>query len=318
MRLALLIVSIILFQFVEGQELPVYNEYHLNKSLINPAIIGSEQCTWFKCTDRHQWSGIEGAPQLQTFSFETSISNKKELLEHNRRFQGIGAYLYLDKNGSYQNLGGQLSYAYHFYISRLHGIKLGMGLSVQLLQSSLNESGFKGDDAGPVNDPSVTGGITSLLSPNAGAGVFLYNSEFYAGLSAANLLPFFKPLNGYGSRNYFLIAGFLTGNGKDVIRLLPSLVFKTNELLQKQIDFNAKLLMDGKWWLALSYRHNFDKMPGIPVAIIPEVGINKGNFGFAYALNITPGTIQLYNYGTHEFMISYRFCSDGFRCPVYR
>lgn len=318
MRLVFIITCIILCHWAAAQELPVYNEYHLNKSLINPAIIGSEPCTWFKGTDRHQWLGMEGAPQIQTFSVEASLSNKKTLLEYNRRTHGLGAYLYRDRNGAYQNLGGAISYAYHFYISRVHGTRLGMGLSFQLLQSSLNEGAFKGDANMPINDPSITGGMTSVLTPNAGAGFFIYNSKFYTGLSAANLLPFYKPLNGSISRNYFLIAGFLSGNEKEKIRLLPSAVFKTTEDLRKQIDLNVKLLMDESWWLGLSYRHNLDNMPGMPVSIIPMVGINKGNFGFAYSLDITPGSIQQYNYGTHEFMVSYRFCRDGFRCPVYR
>ncbi len=317
MRFLFVIPFIILCQWLTAQDLPVYNEYHLNKSLINPAIIGSEQCTWFKGTDRHQWLGIEGAPQIQTLSIETSLTNKKTLLELNRRTHGLGMYLYRDKNGAYQNLGGQISYAYHFYINRLHAIKLGMGVSFQLLQSSLNESGFIADPNTPV-DLSITGGVTSVITPNAGAGLFLYNSRFYAGLSAANLLPFYKPVGGSTSRNYFLMAGFLTGTDKNKVRLLPSVVFKTTEDLRKQIDLNAKLLMDESWWVALSYRHNFDNMPGMPVSIIPMVGINKGNFGFAYALDITPNSIQRYNYGTHEFMLSYRFCRDGFRCPVYR
>jgi len=318
MRLFLVITSICLCHLISGQNLPVYNEYHLNKSLINPAIIGSEACTWFKGTDRHQWLGIEGAPQIQTFSVEASLTNKKTLLELDKRTHGLGAYLYRDKNGAYQNLGGQLSYAYHFYVNKLHGIKLGMGLSFQLLQSSLSEGGFRNDSNTPINDPTVTGGVTSVITPNAGAGLFLYNSRFYAGLSAANLLPFYKPVNGSTSRNYFLIAGYLSGNEKNRIRLLPSIVFKTTEDLRKQLDLNAKLLMDEHWWIALSYRHNFDKMPGTPVSIIPMVGINKGNFGFAYGLDITPGNILRYNYGTHEFMVSYHFCKDGFRCPVYR
>jgi type IX secretion system PorP/SprF family membrane protein len=230
----------------------------------------------------------------------------------------LGAYLYRDKNGAYQNLGGQVSYAYHFCINRLHNIKLGLGLSFEFLQSSLNETGFKDDSNGPVADIAVTGGVTSILTPNAGAGMFIYNSRFYSGISAANLMPFYKPLNGNASRNYFLIAGFLSGDEKNKYRLLPSIVIKTTEDLRKQIDLNAKLFMNNNWWLGLSYRHNLNNIPGIPVAIIPMVGINKGDFSFIYSLDLTPGQIQFYNYGTHEIMISYRFCKDGFRCPVYR
>lgn len=317
MRLLAVMILAGLCRFAVGQDLPVYNEYHLNKSLINPAIIGSEQCTWFKGTDRHQWLGIAGAPQIQTLSVETSITNKKTRLELDQRTHGLGAYVYRDKNGAYQNLGGQVSYAFHFYIDRVHAIKLGLGLSFQFLQSSLNEGVFKADPNTP-SDPAVSGGVTSVLTPNAGAGLFLYNKKFYAGLSAANLLPFYKPLNGSASRNYFLMAGFLTGDEKNKIRVLPSIVVKFNEFLNKQIDLNAKVLMNDTWWLGLSYRHNLDNMPGMPVSIIPMFGLTKGSWGFAYSLDLTPSAIQHYNYGTHEFMVSYRFCKDGYRCPVYR
>jgi type IX secretion system PorP/SprF family membrane protein len=294
-----------------AQELSIYNEYHLNKSLINPAIIGSEDCTWFKGTDRHQWVGIEGAPQIQTLSVEASISGKKSVQQTQKSTHGIGGYLYNDKNGAYRNLGGQISYAFHFFLSRNHGLKLGMGLAFKLYQESINESGLKGE-----YDPIITGGTTSVIRPDAVAGLFLYNQRFFAGLSAARLV---NQSSATGrNRNYFLMLGYLMGTERDNFRLLPSVVIKATENLEKQIDLNTKLLMGKSWWLALSYRHAFDNIPGAPVSIIPMVGLNKGNFSFAYAVDITPGSIQKFNYGTHELMISYHICGDTYRCPVYR
>jgi type IX secretion system PorP/SprF family membrane protein len=316
MRLFCLILFVLFCITSPAQELAVYNEYHLNKSLINPAIIGSEECTWVKATDRHQWVGIEDAPQIQTLSVEACISNKKALRDIDKRSHGVGIYLYRDKNGAYQNLGGQLSYAYHFFLSKKRGIKLGMGLAFRLFQASLSESGYIGD-----YDPAITGGTTSVIKPDVAAGLFLYNQKFFAGLSAARLLNQSSGISNSATgsnRNYFLMVGYLTGSERDNFRLLPSIVIKTTETLQKQIDLNAKLLMGPTWWLALSYRHQLDNIPGAPVAIIPMVGLNKGNLSFAYALDLTPGAIQKFNYGTHEFMISWHICRDGYRCPVYR
>lgn len=315
-RFFIFIILSLLIQNVNGQELPVYNEYHLNKALINPAIIGSEECIWFKGTDRHQWLGIEGAPQIQTFSVEAAVWNKKTLLETNKRIHGIGGFLYRDKNGAYSNIGGQFSYAYHFYINKLHGIKLGLGLSVRIFQASLSEADFRGDP-----DPLVTGGTTSVIRPDIGAGLFLYNQKFYTGLSVAGLMnsPIGLSENTTSSpRNYFLIAGYISGNARTHVRVLPSVVIKATEDLRKQLDLNTKLLFDERWWLAISYRHNFDNIPGRPLAIIPMVGIRKGNISFGYALELSTSTIQKFNYGTHEFMISYQLCKDGYRCPVYR
>jgi type IX secretion system PorP/SprF family membrane protein len=298
-----------------SQELPVYSEYHLNKSLINPAIIGSEACTWIKGTDRHQWIGIENAPTIQTISFETSLYKKNTVRETDKKIHGIGGYIFHDRNGAHRNLGMQISYAYHVYINKSNNTKLGLGLSFGLNQLSLDERTLHGD-----YDPLIGGNIYSILQPDAGFGLFLYNAKFFAGVSGARFLSSLVS-NGYiinPKRNYFLIAGYLTGNEKSEIRFLPSLVLKMREDLSKQIDINGKLLIQKNWWVGLSYRHNFDMMPGSPTAILPMSGVNIGNLMVGYAYEYTPGIIRQNTFGTHELVLSYRFCSDGFRCAVYR
>jgi type IX secretion system PorP/SprF family membrane protein len=316
MRIKLIILFLSYLSIANCQELPIFNEYHLNKSLINPAIIGSEPCTWLKGTDRHQWIGIEGAPSIQTISFETSQYNKKAIRETDKKIHGFGGFLYRDKNGAYQTLGGQISYAYHFYLSRAEDLKIGMGLTFRLFQASLNESDLHGD-----YDPIITGSITSALVPDAGAGVFIYNEKFFTGLSFAQLI--YSPSSAlFGSfesqRNYFLMGGLLSGDTKSNVRVLPSVVLKFREDLKMQFDLNAKILIGEIWWTGISLRHNMDKLPGKPVAILPMIGINFENLGLAYAMELTPSKIMGYNYGTHEFTLSYRFCRDTYRCPVYR
>lgn len=310
-RLVLIGYCLITLITLKAQELPVYNEYHLNKSLINPAITGSDGCTLFRGTDRHQWLGMAGAPQIQTLTLEHSIS-ARVLREFERRTQGLGLMLYRDKNGATRNLGIQASYAYHVYVNRVHGIRLGLGIAFEYFQWSLNESGFIGDP-----DPLVSGGTQSYFSPDASAGAFLYNPKWYVGLSATRLLNFMAKTSPY-PKNYFLMAGYITGSRDDRLRFLPSSVIKLNGNLDRQIDLNAKVLVDDRWWIGISYRHVLDQMPGQPVAVIPMVGFDVGNFMFTYALNITPSRLQLYNYGTHELMVGYRWCLDGFRCPVYK
>jgi type IX secretion system PorP/SprF family membrane protein len=313
MRTAFVTAFCFLQTLLFSQELPVLNEYHLNKSLINPAITGSEACALFRCTDRHQWVGVEGAPQIQTLSVDYGISNQHWQREFDRRTTGVGFLAYRDKNGAYRTLGIKGTYAYHFYVNGPEALRLGLGASVQYDQITISESGFIGDP-----DPLVTGATTSSYAPDASVGAFLYHSKFYAGLSAVHLLNFLATVTPR-NRNYFFIIGYLTGDAHERTRFQYSTVIKATEDLRRQIDLNGKLNFDERWWLGISYRHNFDKLPGEAVSIIPMMGFNAGNFDFTYALDITPKSIQLYNnYGTHELMISYRFCKDGFRCPAYR
>jgi type IX secretion system PorP/SprF family membrane protein len=298
-----------------NQELPVYNEYHLNKSLINPAIVGSEPCTWIKATDRHQWVGLENSPTIQTLSFETSLFKKKVSRETDKKIHGIGVYIYHDLNGANRTLGMHASYSYHVYLNKANNTKLGLGLSLGLNQVSLDERTLHG-----AYDPTISGTVNSILQPEAGFGLFIYNSKFYAGLSGAHYLSSFISSSYLinKERNYFLIAGYLAGKEKDALRILPSIVIKAKEDFSKQIDLNGKILFGELWWLGLSYRHNFDLMPGSPTAILPMAGININNLMICYAYEYTPGKIKQYTFGTHEFTFAYRFCKDGFRCPVYR
>lgn len=294
-----------------SQEMPVYNEYHLNKALINPAIIGSEGCTWIKGTDMHQWVGMSGAPQIQTLSVEASLRNRKLMRETDQRIQGLGAFLYRDVNGAYRTLGAQVSYAYHIYVSKSRDVKLGFGLSFRMMLASLNKAGFKGD-----YDPLINGGISTVIKPDAGAGLFLYSKKFYVGLSAGQLLNASYAVA--SERHYYLIAGYLTGTIRDRFRWLPAIALKTTEDLRKQVDLSLKMIVDDGWWLGLAYRQNLDKLPGQALSCLPMVGFTQGNIAAMYALNISTGKIQGYNYGTHEIMVAWRFCRVGYRCPVYQ
>jgi type IX secretion system PorP/SprF family membrane protein len=304
---------------LHGQELPIFNEYHLNKTFINPAIIGSEPCTHIKATDRHQWIGVKNAPVIQTLSFETSLYNKKAIRETDKKISGLGGYIFRDRNGDYQTLGIQASYAFHVYLSKASDIKMGLGLSAGFFQATLDESGFVSDDA-TLYDPIITGTTNSEYIPDITAGIFIYSSKSFIGLSGTHFLTSVYGTTYYASpgRNYFLIAGFLTGAESDKVRILPSITVKATEDLKKQADLNLKLLFADVWWAGISYRHNFDELPGISTAILPVVGMNIRNMSVGYAFEYTPGQIRKNTYGTHELILSWHFCGDGFRCPVYR
>ena len=47
----------------QAQQKPQYTQYTLNNYLLNPAITGIEDYADLKLGTRHQWSGLEGAPE---------------------------------------------------------------------------------------------------------------------------------------------------------------------------------------------------------------------------------------------------------------
>ncbi|MCG8699721.1 MAG: type IX secretion system membrane protein PorP/SprF, partial [Bacteroidales bacterium] len=53
-----LLLSIIAFEQVSAQQLPIYSQYWMNKFLLNPAVAGHEGYTSVNLTVREQWVGL--------------------------------------------------------------------------------------------------------------------------------------------------------------------------------------------------------------------------------------------------------------------
>ncbi|MFA6780388.1 MAG: type IX secretion system membrane protein PorP/SprF, partial [Paludibacteraceae bacterium] len=72
-----------------AQEEIVYDQYHFNYYLVNPAVAGAERCSHLMLTGKFQWVGMDDAPMTQSLSFRTRVLKNV----------GLGAYVYNDKNG---------------------------------------------------------------------------------------------------------------------------------------------------------------------------------------------------------------------------
>ncbi|MBP5458146.1 MAG: type IX secretion system membrane protein PorP/SprF, partial [Paludibacteraceae bacterium] len=52
-----------------AQDEIVYDQYHFNYYLVNPAVAGAERCSHLMLTGKFQWMGMDDAPMTQTLSF---------------------------------------------------------------------------------------------------------------------------------------------------------------------------------------------------------------------------------------------------------
>jgi len=306
---AAIIIFVFRYILITAQELPVYQQYLLNPNLINPAITGYNACTSFLLTDRHQWIGIPDAPGTQTIGIQ-----KRMFIKYNR-IHGIGLNLYHDKNGAYRKSGGDLIYAYHFKISRQNDFKIGLGLLISVFQNSLDESEFTS-----IYDPLTGEGINRSLNPDAGTGIFIYNPKFYAGLSGLRLISGSATLQ-ESERHLYLNTGFFIKNGTSPFKFEPSLLLKLTESFKSQVDINFRTVLNDKYWYIFSFRHNLTPSRVKGVSIMSVFGATTGNFSFAYAFDLGLTSIQLTNYGSHEFMIAYKICDSGKNdtdCPTYK
>lgn len=295
------------FPRIDCQELPAYQLYLHQPSLINPAIIGSTECTEIMLIDRHQWIGaFSGAPKTQVLSAESSFSSNSS------RSHGLGLQVVNDANGAYKQLAASLGYAFHISLNREGSIRLGFGLMATLYQSTYDEKDFS-----QINDPIIHHGVEKEISPDVSTGVYLYGDRFFVGLSAVQLLASGSYLSPHRVEpGYFAYGGYKHPVSRQLI-LQPGLTIKYLSE-QVQSDLNARLTYREFYWVMLSYRHVWYEVPGQPNSLLIYAGLFYKNFSFAYGYDLGLTSMQKYGYGSHEFKVGYRFCPFNNPCPAYK
>ncbi len=292
---------------MEGQELPAYQLYLHQPSLINPAIIGSTDCLEIMLVDRHQWIGaFKGAPRTQVLSAESALSSKRS------RSHGLGLQVVNDVNGAYKQLAASLGYAFHISLNREGSLRLGFGLMATVYQSTYDETDFS-----RISDPIITWGVEKEIKPDVSTGVYLHGKGFFAGLSAVQLLASNAYLDPHrGNRGYFAYGGY----NRSVSRLLmiqPGLTIKYLSA-RIQSDLNARITYRETYWAMLSYRHVWYDLPGQPNCLLIYAGFYYKGFSFAYGYDLGLTSMQKYGYGSHEFRVGYHFCPFENPCPAYK
>lgn len=273
---------------VNGQQQVMFTQYMFNGLVLNPAYAGSHESISMTALSRHQWVGIEGAPNTQTFSIHSPVPGKNI---------GLGAYFVRDNIGVTTDNNFFLSYAYR--IQMKNGI-LSFGL-----QGGLSSVRVSYDDL-ETSDSNLSG-TESDFKPNFGAGLYYMSDRFYAGVSIPYILRQRSSNNGATLpqeintdqiQHYYLTAGLIF-DLSPLLKLKPSILFKAVKGAPVEIDFNTMLLFDDKIWFGVSYR-SFDS-----IDLLFELQLND-QFRVGYAYDITTSDLNQVNSGSHEIMLNYR------------
>lgn len=307
-------------QAVTAQQLPQYTQYVFNNYLLNPAVTGIENYTDVKLGYRSQWTGLDGAPvtsyltvnapigrnfiegDATAFPASGGVNPSSRLYTQNYQaaepHHGIGFMVVTDKAGPITQTNIDATYAYHLGLT--DRINLAVGVSAGVNHVSLNTSQIT---LGTPLDPAISNGNNSQWKPDLGAGLWLYSSNYYLGLSAQQLLTenlYFSTSNTAIDKSktvphYFLTAGtkvFLTED----ITLIPSFLIKKIDPVPLTYDVNMKFSFQDKFWLGGSYRKDdsFGILAGFNLSSFVNVG---------YSYDITTSALNTVSSGTHEIVI---------------
>jgi len=292
-RLTFIALIILGFCEIKGQQIHQLTTYMLNDFAYNPAIAGTSTDLQTQVGYRKQWTGMPGAPTTLLLSTHTNVLDTKKV--------GLGGIIYTDITGPTRRTGFQLAYAYHLLLDEEKQTSLSLGLGGTLTGTRIDYSVLNPENE---NDPNLLSQTQGTLTADANFGAYLYNQQYFLGLSTAQLFESkVKMANNIDdisiNRHYFIAAGYRFDTRSD-FSIEPSAMAKFVKGIPAHMDLNARLYYDHQYWLGVSYR-TYDA-----IALMLGLKLNNG-FNAAYAYDITTSGLNKVSSGTHEVTIGYKW-----------
>ena len=236
---------------------PVYSQYLQNGLVINPAYSGTHGALSGFISYRNQWTGIPGAPKLQTVSLHTPFKNDRDAIGILAQFMQYG----LTKNTS---LYGSYSHNVKFAQGKLY---MGMKAGFDILNNN-----FSDIQTVQPGDIVFTSNEDPYIFPNFGAGFYYYDERMFAGLSVPKFLSYrnssansTQAYHSFSDYDFILTAGSLF-DISDLIKFKPSFLLhysldKSEKV--KQFDISGNVIFADTFWAGLSWRTNEGAIAGI-------------------------------------------------------
>lgn len=274
--------------------------YMYNGISVNPAYAGTRNTLSVTALHRQQWAGMQGAPTTTSISVHMPIQFTN---------LSVGMSIVTDDIGPVSDTYANLFGAYKVNLGDELKLSFGMSIGVYNYKATLTElvTGDEYDDIAIEDYTSV--------SPNGGAGAYLYSDKFYVGLAAPKLfesdLSDLRTDAAEVKRHYYFSAGYIF-HLSDRFALKPSVLSKYVAGAPWTQDFNAQLFIDDQFSLGMTYRINnaVAFMAGYHIA-------NKWMLGYSYG--ISTNGLSTYNNGSHEVVLTFdlRLAKSIVRTPRY-
>ncbi len=269
----------------EGQQEMRFTQYMFNLYEVNSAYAGSRETFSLAGIIRSQWTGLEGAPKMQSLTMNTPILTKNI---------GIGFKFMNQSTGASSQTKFSGSFAYRF---RLLQGKMAFGLSIGLLNNRFNWSKAEFKDQ---NDQLRDSGTENTYSPSFDFAGYYFTSSFYVGLQLDNLNQSkIDVLVDGSSKNYSHFTAII---GKafvlsDKIVFKPSALYRSTKSAQ-QFEVNLSFLFVETFWAGVTYRSDTE------MSVILEYNLNQ-KLRFGYSFDYALQAVKTSSAGSHEFFIGY-------------
>lgn len=293
-----------------AQQDPQFTNNMFYKLGVNPGFAGAEGAINGMILNRYQWEGFLGAPKTLVFTADAAIDAFGAP-------GGIGINVVSDQLAYEKNTQINLNYAYKVPVNI--GI-LGIGVSLGLLNKGIvpgtwvsPEDVFNKTEGG-TGDYLIPQNEVSQMAFDAGFGLYLSSNRYYLGASVTHLnqasIKFDEVSSTFLVRHYYLTGGYNIKLADPLFELRPSFMLKS-DLAAWQLDLNANIVFDERFWGGISYR--------IQDAVALLMGMEMENgLRFGYSFDLVTSAIRSYGFGSHEIFVSYSLDLEKNRTQKYK
>ena len=301
MKKILLILSCLLTLPFLAQQDPQYSQYQFNQMVINPAYAGTKDALSAVLDIRRQWSGFDGAPSTQSFSFHGPLKKKRI---------GLGLSAYNDAVGPKRVTAAYGNFSYILPINSKLKLSFGLRAGVVNYVYDFNKINYR--DPGESN--AIANGVSAnKLKPDFDAGLFLKSNSFYAGFSATHINAAYVYQDKISYTNVsgaqieydltyklsthifgIISKGFAVG---DNLVINPTIIYKGTKSIGN-IDLNLNFLIKQRLWIGAFMRSSGT------VGALAQVIITD-NIKVGYSFDAGVGKLQRKLGNGHEIMIGF-------------
>lgn len=286
--------AVMLFPFakLQAQQDSQFTQYMYNTQTVNPAYAGTRGVTSLTALYRAQWIGLEGAPKTFNFTGSTPLGDMEHI--------GLGFAFIKDQIGpaDESTIAADFSYTIQlndFDTKLAFGLKGGINL-LNVDYSLLN-----------IYNPSdllFQQNIDNRVTPIIGAGVYLYDENWYTGISVPNILESthyndVTVSNASEKANLYVIGGYVFDIGRET-KFKPAVLGKFVSGAPAAIDLSANFLFNNVFTLGAAYR--FDAA----LSGLAGFQLNE-NILIGYAYDYGVQDLTNYNSGSHEIFLRFEF-----------
>ena len=286
----LFVLALVLFSLhsVLAQREPQYTQYMYNIGSFNPAYVGSVETTDITGLYRAQWIDIPGAPRTIRFGINAPLNNEK---------MGLGLNVLSDQLGPTTSTYVDVAYSYQVNLSETTKLSFGVDAGGSFLNVDFSKGTFENP-----GEPILDRETINEFYPTIGAGLFLYDENWYLGASVPNFLTDGLYNDDVATivedKTQFNFIGGYVFDFSEGLKFKPAFLVNYIQGAPATVNVSANFLISDVFTAGASYR--------IDNAVSGLAGfqISSGTFiGYSYDYNTNP--LGEFNSGSHEIILKF-------------